>query len=77
MKCTQPFEQFLLGISVPFDFTPAFSGIFGGMVCILENELSGNFQRILVPLVTPFSKVPEFLIEPRSLTSEQLFGHLP
>ena len=54
LKYTQTFEKFFLEISVPFDFHPGISGIFGWMVCFSEIQqfpyflelFPGNFRTI-------------------------------
>ena len=54
MRYTQIFEKFFLEISVPFDFNPRISGIFGWMVRFSEIQqfpeflelFAGNFRAI-------------------------------
>ena len=47
MRYTQVFENFLLEISVPFDFHPGISGIFGYMHMVRFLELFQQFPDFL------------------------------
>ena len=68
MRYTQIFEKTFLEISVPFDFHPGISGIFGQLNGLLfgNSTISGFFwntsREISVPFV-PVSEISEFLVE--------------
>ena len=66
LRYNQIFENFFLEISVPFDFHPEISWIFGWMVRFSEIQQFPDFLELLLEICVPFdpvSKISEFLVE--------------